>query len=82
MFIILFFCINLNLDVCKGTKYIMIESGLTRTEICTELSPRSKLGGLLRRNSVQTLLNIVRVKAVVTFEMSLSSKLVSDSSEE
>ena len=55
----------------------MTESGLARAEASTELSLWSKLGGPLRRSSVQTLSKTdhVRAKVIPTPELLLLSKL-------
>ena len=54
----------------------MKDSGLARAKASIELSLWNKLDGPLRRNSIQTLLNMgtVRAKAITTSELSLFIK--------
>ena len=64
------------MDNCKGTNYIITDSGLARAGTATELSLWSKLGGSLHRSLVEILPSIdtLRAKAIITFELSLFNK--------
>ena len=64
------------MENCKGAKYIMIKFDFARAKTFVELSLRRKLGGPLRRSSMQTLLNTdtILIKASITFKLSLFNK--------